>query len=177
MPVKLAPKVAVPGRGPGRNVPNNVLIGRQPGVGGRGPLQILDLLALKGMGLATAKSVGNQLNQAGFTFNAGGLLGNDEDLGEGTWGHAVTFTNGVAGSSVVAQYAATGTAVFDITAIISGVPTVFGTITFSAGGTVGVVNFPALFVIPLGGIVRLNAPSPADATLASVSGVVMGFAS
>lgn len=177
MPAKLAPKIAVPGRGPGRNVPNGVLIGRQPGVGGRGPLQILDLTSLKGMGLATAKATQNQLSVCGFSFYAGGLLASNEDLGLGTWPHAVTFANGVAGTSVLSLIAATSMAIFDIYVITAGVPSVIGTITFAAGSMTGVVNFPSLVVVPTGSLIRLNAPSPADATLASVTGRVTGFAS
>ena len=176
MPAKLAPKIQVPGRGPGRNVPNGVLIGRQPGLSGRGPMQVLDLRQLVSMGLAGGKATSSRLAQAGFSFYAGGLLAAGEDLGAGSWGHAVTFTNGL-GSSVVSLAPATSMAVFDIYAITGGVPSVIGTITFSGGSTTGVVNFPSLVVLPPNTTLRLNAPSSADATLASVSGTVYGFAS
>lgn len=171
MAIKRFPFLRVPGRGAGRSIPSGYLVGRVST--GRGPLEIVKP---QQVGIATAKQVQSQFAQCGFRFNAGGLLLNNEDLGSGVWSHDVTFTNGL-GSVVTAQTAPTSTAIFNIYALHAGVPTVIGTITFAAGSLTGMVNFPSVVVVAAGDAVRLNAPSPADATLASVTGTVYGFRS
>lgn len=167
------PKIVVPGLSRGKGIPKGYLLGRVDS--GRGPVQLVRGQQLMRLGIASASATNSKLAQCGFTFYAGGLMLSNEDLGSGSWAHDVTFQNGVDGSSIISQTPATSTAVFNIYALQISGPTLIGTITFSAGGSVGLLNFPASFTIPAGTAVRLNAPSPADATLASVTGTVVGI--
>lgn len=165
------PKIVVPGLSRGKGIPTGYFLGRVDG--GRGPVQLIRGPQIGRLVPAIAAAQ-NQLHTAGFTFYAGGLMLNGEDLGSGTWAHPVQFENGVGGTTVTSQVAATSTAVFTIY-VLTPTPVAIGTITFAAGSTVGVVNFPVPYTVPAGQAIRLNAPSPADATLASVTGTVVGI--
>ena len=161
----LASKTGISGASKG------VLLGR---VGGRGPVQVLRDIHFQQMGLVTKGQIPPPTT--GFNFYAGGLMLSNEDIGQGVWSHDETFENGIAGSIITSLFPAAATAVFDIYQIVGGVPSVIGTITFAATSTAGVLNVPAPVTVSAGNPVRLNAPNPADATLASVSGTVIGIA-
>lgn len=169
------PNIKVPGRGKGRNIPPGYIIGRVSH--GRGPLELIAPGNFGRLGLSSANAAAQKAAQAGFQFFAGGLLKAGELLGSGTWAHAQGFQNGIDGSSITSLTPAAVTAVFRIVAVVLGVPTDFGTITFAAGSTTGVLLFTVSpFTIPAGSPVQLYAPASADATLSSVTGVVMGYA-
>lgn len=77
---------------------------------------------------------------------------------------AFIFEAGAGDSVASCDTAATGTAVFSLTQ--NG--TQIGTVTFNAGQTYGVVNFPALTSFLDNDIFEIIAPNPQDATLANV---------
>lgn len=159
-----------------QRVPAGYILGRLPGTGD-GPAQLLNLRDLTAFGVASASAAGPAAHDAGFGFNDGGLLGAGEYLGAGTWAHDVTFQNGNPGTSVTSLVPANANATFNIQTYIAGILTTVGTIEFLAGTTVGVVTWLSPPVtIPAGVQIKLFAPSPADSTLASVTGIVVGTA-
>jgi hypothetical protein len=152
--------------------------GRLPGTGD-GPVQLLSLADLTGrFGLASAATAkGLSLQDAGFNFHEGGLMNASEILGVGTWAADVTFENDNPKTVVNALVAATANASLTMQAIIAGIPTLVGNINFLAGGTVGAVVWSAPpFVNLAGSPFTLFAPASADATLADITGLVVGSA-
>lgn len=111
----------------------------------------------------------SSVQSVGFSFYAGGLFTAAEELGSGVWPTAVHFDNTMA-SSIVAGFAATASAVMNIK--MSG--SVVGTITFAAGGTAGVLNWPSPVTVPIGTPLSLYAPTVADVSLSSVTGLING---
>lgn len=107
--------------------------------------------------------------RTGFGFFDGGHLADHELLGAAVFSHNVKFTSPNAGNVVTALVGATGSPTF--TMVVSGVTV--GTITMA--GTVGTVAWSGgSYTLTAGTPISLFAPTPADATLASVSGIVIG---
>jgi hypothetical protein len=171
--MKQTRKIALPGRGKGRNAPSGYLVGRASR--GRGPLELMDAAGLAAVGIATKASQNAQAAQCGFRFFVGGRPGAGEKIGQGVWGHPVAFENGQSPASVVTSVIpAASTAVWHIETLIAGVWSVIGTITFSTASFVGVLNWTAAVTIPSGQPVALYAPASQDATMADISGSIYG---
>ncbi len=161
------PNVIVRGlRSPG--IQSGYLLGR---IGsGRGPVQLLRSSQLKSIGVASTGAVQAATSAAGFGFFDGGHLLDHELLGTAVFSRDILFVSPDASDVVTALIASTGTAVFTM---VVGVTTV-GTITFTSS-TTGVVAWTGgAYTLPHGTPIQLFAPTPADATLASVSGIVSG---
>lgn len=109
-----------------------------------------------------------------FRFFIGSPPTANEELGSGNWGHDVSFDNGQPGSIITSLLPAASTAVLHIKTIVSGVLTEVGTITFAAAGKVGTLNWIAPITITAGTPISLWGPSPSDATLGNITGVVQG---
>ena len=76
---------------------------------------------------------------------------------------------------VTAGVAATNSAAFSVQAVISGIFTEVGQITFSAAGTIAAVTWnTGQFTLPAGTQLRLVAPASQDATLSNIAGKVVG---
>lgn len=161
-----------------QQTPPGFIWGRLPGTG-TGPVQLLNLQDLVGkFGLSSlAAAKGLSLQDAGFTFHEGGLMNAGEILGVGTWAADVTFENDNPKTIVNALVAATSNSSLNMQAIVLGIPTIVGAINFLAGGTVGAVVWSAPpFVNPAGSPFTLLAPASADASLADITGIVVGSA-
>lgn len=65
------PNIRVPGRGAGRSIPQGYIIGRTSK--GRGPLELINLNAAAGLGLATAQQVANATGGGGTSGNGQAL--------------------------------------------------------------------------------------------------------
>lgn len=155
------------------NIPGGYILGRQPG-GGSGEVQLLNLQQLRAFGLAPSTTAAQTAQSAGFGFYDGGLLAAGELLGTAVFAHDVTFTNGADGNVVTALVPATGTPFMTLVAPNAlMIPTQVGTINFA--GTVGTVVWsPNPFLLLKGLPLKLFAPASADATLADISGLVVG---
>jgi hypothetical protein len=134
---------------------------------------------LKGISLGNGLSSGGLVANIqrislipGFSFNASGLLLNAENLGSGSWSHDVVWDPASASGTVLCQFAPTGNVSLLIKAILSGVPTQIAHIDIAAGAFMGTLVIPSVYTLPPNTIFELIAPSPADATLANVSGTV-----
>lgn len=150
-------------------IPPGYVVGRISA--GRGDEELLNLQSLRQMGVAGTSDVSQAVSPAGFGFFAGGLLLAGELLGTAVFNHDVSFESADPADAVHALVAPTSTAVFSMKV---GLTTV-GTITFAGGSTVGVVAWTGgLYVLLTGVALSLYAPASADATLASVSGIVSG---
>lgn len=112
----------------------------------------------------------------GIGFFIGGLMLDNELLGCVLFSHNITFSSGDAKSIVEAQVPATADAVFNLVTIaLDGTQTHVGTITMPAGQYIGTVAWDSSpFTLPPGLIIAMLAPSPADATLAFVTGSLNG---
>lgn len=108
----------------------------------------------------------------GFSFNDTGLLASGEVLGSGAWNHDVVWDPASASWTIVLQFAPTGSVTFPIKAILSGVPTQIAHIDVAAGAKVGTLVIPSAYTLPANTVFELLAPSPADSTLANISGTV-----
>lgn len=137
-------------------------------VGGYG-IEVTDGSGVGGNPTVTA------LGPDGFGFNVGGLMSVGELLGAGVLDEDISFPSATRPPVVVSQFPATASAVLNIKALIAGVETQVGTITFAAGGTTGVVAWsPSPYTLPSGTPLRLYAPSPRDITLSMITGLVPG---
>lgn len=156
------------------NVPTGYILGRTGS--GSGEVQLLDLRALTGMGLVSKTLLVHALPPIGFGFTIDGQPGDHQLIGVAVFSKDVTFDGTDAGSSCTSLFAATSTAVFTMTLIVGGVPTIVGTITFAAGSKVGTFAWPTPVDLLAGTGLSLWAPTPADATLANITGIVIGRA-
>ncbi len=160
-------------RGARASIPTGKLLGR---IGtGVGEIQLLDLSHLRSMGVATTADIANNVKQPGFGFFAGGLLLNNEFLGVAVFSVDVTFTSGDPDAIITCLTAATNTAVFNLLAVIAGVPTNVGTITFAPGAFKATIAWSGgSYTLPAATQLRLYAPTPNDVTLGDISGLVVG---
>lgn len=166
------PKYQIPGLRRGAGIPAGYLVGRLPHAG-KGPAQLLTVQQLAKFGGPLRPSASVLGNQAGFTFSVTGLPKANEFVGQGSWSKQLTFHNGDPNNSVNALVPATSTAVMRI---MNAALAEIGTITFAAGSAAGVVAWITdPFVIPAGQLVLLYCPLTADATLANISGRVVGY--
>jgi hypothetical protein len=156
-----------------RSAPSGYIFGRLDK--GRGPGQWLKGSSLLAAGVATAAAVAAAAAaNHGFGFSVQGRPAAGQILGPGLWTSNITFQTGGA-ASIIAQVAATSSAVFNIQTLISGVYTTIGTITFAAGGTVGALAWIASpETVPTGQPLQVVCPASQDATLANIVGVVDG---
>lgn len=113
------------------------------------------------------------LLKTGFSFYSGGLLLDNEELGAGVWTTDILFQSGQL-YDISSIFPATADAVFTIKQLITGIWMDIGTITFSAGTKMGVLAWTAPVTIPAGVPISLWAPSVADVTLSSVTGMING---
>lgn len=168
----------IKGRGQrGASVPGGVLWGRMPGArhGDLQPIRIQDLKAF-GVGAPNEASETARV-KTGFGFRIGGLMLAGESIGSGFFTRDVTFTDGDPDVLVTSLTPAAITCHFVISAPdpITHVPTEVGRITFAAGSTNGVVTWTGgVLLLLTGTIITLFAPTPADLTLADITGVVTG---
>lgn len=115
------------------------------------------------------------LGPDGFGFFVGGLMTNGELLGMGVFDKDIAFPSVVNSAVVKSLFPANGPAVLNIMAVIAGVDTQVGTISFTAGGQVGTVIWMTdPYVLTNGTPLKLFAPSPRDITLSMVTGLVPG---
>lgn len=169
------PKIRLRGlRSP--NIPPGYILGRLPGLGGSGEVQLLNLNSLRQFGIAGKQDANSGQTAAGFGFYDGGLLNAGELLGTAIYSADVTFANAADGDTVTSLSPAAAIAVFTLIAPNTlGVPTQVGTVTFAAGANVGTIAWsPNPFLLPKGTALKLFAPSPADLSLADVTGLVEG---
>lgn len=156
-----------------KSYPTGYLVGRFSQ--GYGPLEFLGQSQLRGMGLASQDELTQRTSNAGFGFFAGGLLLDNETLGTTSFPFQVTFRDGNAATLVNCLVAPTGIATFRIMVSYGGIPTQVGSIVFAAASNTGVVSWiGAELVLAAGEQITLLAPTPADATLGSVTGTVTG---
>lgn len=154
-------------------VPSGYVLGRVSK--GVGPAELIDLRGLTQLGVASAAAAAAGSTSHGFGFSIIGRPTSGEIIGVGVWPGQMTFTSADPGDVVTSQIAATGSAVFQMQAIVSGVFTQVGTITFSAGDTTGAVAWGSgSYQLAANAQLRLVAPAAADATLANISGKVIG---
>lgn len=166
----------IKGRGQrGMSIPKGYLLGRISR--GAGDAELLNLRDLRAFGVGgTNEAVAALLQAAGFRFYIQGLMSDGELIGAGTWVREVTFTDGDSDTSVFSAVAATAPATIKIMAPdIYGIPQQVGSIIFGAGGTIGVVSWVSgSYTNPAGRVMSLVAPSPADVSLADITGLVTG---
>lgn len=154
-------------RGNRTPIPTGYLVGRVSS--GRGDQELINLQSLRQMGIATHQDVAASVNPAGFGFFAGGHLADHELLGAAVFARPVQFVSPDPANVVTSLVGATGAAAF--TMVVGGLTV--GTITMA--GTVGTVAWSGgNYTLAAGTPMSLFAPTPADATLASVSGIVTG---
>ncbi len=111
----------------------------------------------------------------GFGFCIGGLMSDAEFLGMGIFDKDITFPSAVNAPVVKSLYPATADAVFEVKAVIAGVDTPKGTVTFAAGGQTGTVAWTGVqYVLPSGTPLKLFGPATRDATLSMVTGLIPG---
>lgn len=167
MTLKIVPKRV------NRSAPSGYILGRVDA--GRGPAQWIRGASLAAAGVATTGQVAAAAAvNHGFGFSVQGRPAANLIAGPGIWVRQITFQTGGA-ASIIAQVAATSTYVISIQTLISGVYTQIGTITFSAGGTVGALAWSSSPVsIPSGQPLQLVFPAVQDATLANIVAVVDG---
>lgn len=113
----------------------------------------------------------------GFGFFVAQRMADNELLGSALFPTDMIFVNADPENFIVAQLAATGTAVMNIVTLdpTTGAETLVGTITFTAGshtGTVAWLSSP--YTLPAGTVINLHGPSPADLTLAFIRAHVNG---
>jgi hypothetical protein len=115
------------------------------------------------------------LGPDGFGFFVGGLMLDGELLGMGIFDKDISFPSTVNTNAVKSLFPATASAVFDIKAVIAGVETQVGTITFAAGSSDGVVVWsPNPYTLPANTPLKLYSPSARDITLSMVTGLCPG---
>lgn len=167
------PKIRI--RGARASIPAGSLIGRVKG-SRRGELQVLRPQDLVRMGIGSSSVQQREAKAVGFSFFEAGLMLDHELLGQGSWSHDTTFVSGAAGDTVVCEIAPTADASLEMW-----VPDTFGVfykagvITIAAGTLTGVVVWTPTLVLPTAKLLKLYAPSPADASLAGVTGTVVGY--
>lgn len=110
----------------------------------------------------TTPSGGGGTVKREISFFASGKGKNGEILIAYTAPSALTIS--ATGSSAKAFTAASASTVYTIK--ING--TTVGTVTFSASGTTGVINFTGSGAIPAGGVLSITGPATADASLADL---------
>ena len=153
-------------------IPQGYVVGRAAGAG-KGPMQLLGLNELQSMGVASAAQAAAGSAVHGFGFSISGRPGAGQIIGIASFPYQMTFTSADPGDTVVSTVAATSSAVFNIQTQVGGIWTTIGTITFSAGGTVGAVAWTS-GVLPANQQFRLVAPASQDTTLSDISGRVVG---
>jgi hypothetical protein len=159
-----------------QQVPAGYIWGRLPGTG-TGPVQLLNLQDLDKFGIASKAVAAKAAVVHGFGFSISGRPGAGQIIGIASFPYQMTFTSGDPGDVVIATVAATSTAEFDVQTQVGGVWTTMGTLIFAAAGTTAPVAFTGgAFVLPAGQQFRLVAPASQDATLADISGRVVGVA-
>lgn len=80
-------------------MPQGFILGRN--AHGQGPVQLLSLRDLQGMGAAPSRQTNALLHMAGFTFSVAGVVPPNTLLGVATWSKDLTFHNGDAANSGV----------------------------------------------------------------------------
>lgn len=156
-----------------KGYPAGYIVGRTDG--GSGDLQLLGPRELRALGLASQSELNTRTSRAGFGFYAGGVLLDGETLGSAVFPFPVTFSDGNVDTSVAAVSPPTSTATFKMRVPVAGILIQIGQIVFTAGSPLGIVTWTGgLYVLPANTPISLVAPSPNDATLASVTGTVTG---
>ena len=168
---RLPNRIGIPGLRTKTGVPGGArgtLLGRRSAFG---PVELLTFDMLEAMGIK-AKSNNQIVNQAGFNFSTDGRPTDNQFVGRGTWSRDIHFHNSDPNNVVTAVSGATGTPSFrmlldDLTSL--------GTIQFTSP-TVAVVTWNSdPYIHPATVGLNLYAPTPQDATLARVSGRVVGY--
>lgn len=157
-----------------KTMPTGYLLGRTSG--GQGDVELLGPQQLRSLGIAHQTELLQRTTNAGFGFFIEGLMLAGETLGSAVFPFDVTFTDGNVDTTVTSLTPATAGAVLKLNSVDAAhIPYNVGSITFSAAGTVGVVTWVSgSFVLLAGRAITLVAPAAADATLASVTGIVTG---
>lgn len=150
-----------------RRIPTGYVIGRfDPGHGDEQLISLRDLARM--VAAANGKPT---VSQAGFGFFEEGLMLDNEIIGTGVFSKNVQFPSSYVPSVATAQTPAASNAVFNVK--VGG--TVIATITFLAGSTLGTIAWSGgSHLLTAGTIFSLHAPSPADANLGWVTGLVQG---
>ncbi len=162
------PKIRL--RGIRSRIPTGYVLGRSSS--GKGEVELLNLRQLSHIGVASAQAVARGKGAIGFGFFAEGLLLDHELLGSAVFGVNVTFSDGAEGTAVTCLLAATSDAEFTL---VDNTMVTVGTITFLAGETTATVAWVGgEYTLLAGTPLRLYAPTPADPTLADISGTVIG---
>lgn len=162
------PKIRL--RGIRSRVPKGYILGRSSS--GKGEVELLDLRSLRQIGVASSGSVARNKSPIGFGFYAEGLLANHELLGSAVFGIDVTFTDDATGTAVTCIIPPTADATLTL---VDNTLTQVGTIVFLAGATTATVAWAGgTYTLVAGTPLRLYAPTPADTTLADISGTVTG---
>lgn len=151
------------------SIPPGYLLGRK--AGGVGPVQLISPDEAVAAGLVPRPTPPPPV---GFGFTVDGLMSDHELIGSGVFSRDIEFSGGGnTGTTISCLLPATSSAAFTIIATLSGVPTQIGTITFAPGALSGVVAFTDT-VLPAGSPLTVYAPTPADATLGTVTATVTG---
>jgi hypothetical protein len=150
------------------------ILGRgSPGVG---PVELLDLQALRQFGIASkadAAAGGSTLH--GFGFSISGRPSAGQVIGIAVFPNDITFVSEDPNDVVTSTVAATSSAAFSVQALISGVFTEVGQITWGAAGKTGTVTFDGgQYLLSAGTQLKLVAPNPQDTTLSDIAGKVVG---
>jgi hypothetical protein len=138
-------------------------------------MEWLSLTDLTAIGVATAGSVAQATaTNHGFGFSIQGIPPAGAILGPGLWASNITFQTGGT-YTISAQVAPTGSPVWNIQTLISGVYTTIGTITWTAGSTSAVLAWlSSPVLIPAAQPLQIALAAMADATLANVTGLIDG---
>lgn len=155
-------------RGIRQVVPTGYILGRISQ--GSGDAELLNLQSLRQMGVAASADVDNATAVRGFGFFAGGLLLANELLGTAVFSVNVLFESNDGVSVVTPLVAPTASATFNMRVGLSTV----GTILIHTNGSSDITWIGGRYELTAGSPLSLYAPSPADATLASVSGTISG---
>jgi hypothetical protein len=105
-----------------------------------------------------------------LSFSIGDEPGDNEIIEGHVFTDDITFPSGLGTSQAYARTTSTGSAVFDI--LFNDTPV--GTVTFSSGNAVGSFSLASPIVAEAGDRLDIQAPSPADATLAGIKITLRG---
>ena len=156
-----------------QQAPSGYILGRKSP--GNGPVELLNLADLQAFGIASKQQAAAGSAVDGFGFSICGRTGAAQIICTGVFAKDITFVSLDPGDIVTAGVAATSSAAFSVQAVISGIFTEVGQITFSAAGTIAAVTWnTGQFTLPAGTQLRLVAPASQDATLSNIAGKVVG---
>ncbi len=161
-------------RGIRDKIPAGYVLGRSGSGRGQGPVQLIKFTP-DGFGAVGGGGSGSGVTTLALEFFAGGLMRSNEIIGQQVAPVEFTLPATVPGSYARAVTASTGALVLSIrkATAVGGIGAVIGTITFTASAD-GVFSFAADVAFAVGDRLLITCPSPANATLADVTILLMG---